>query len=515
MVVVSKRTSAGVTRRQLLRGAGTAAALAAAGVGGLEFLRVAAHPRRIHSFSLKPTGTVRAFHSRPDLRPPTVTASAEPAVEVFGVGDPPGFLFLGPGPVSLSGSQQYGPLMVDRHGEPVWFRPVAPGLEVTNFATANYRGEPVLLWWEGTILGSGYDRGEAVIVDRSYRELARVRAANGRAMDLHAFWLTPQGTALFSCYPETVQADLRSIGGGRRAGVLESIIQEVDVASGQLLFEWRSLQHVPVNESYQPLSEPYDYLHANSITPTPDGNLLVSGRHTWTIYKLERRTGKVIWKLGGKHGQFRIGPGVQFSWQHDARQLSDRLLTVFDNGSNGRVQTEKQSRGLVLEVDEVRRSAVLQAAYVNPKAGQATSMGSVQILPSQRVVVGWGTAAHTSEFAGDDSPFFDASLPSGMYSYRALWLPWQGAPRHKPAVARAPDHDSDDKLIFASWNGATEVSDWRVNAGPTVDRLRPIGIASWRGFETVIRMRPGHKFVSVTALDSAGRQLSRSDPIRL
>ena len=167
----------------------------------------------------------------------------------------------------------------------------------------------MLVWWEGKVLQSGYGQGEAVVLDDAYREIARVRAAGGRSMDLHAFALSAEGRALFTCYPQTVQMDLSSIGVPRNSQVLESIIQEVDIASGRLLFEWRSLQHIPVSASQEPHGEPYDYLHVNSIEQLPDGNLLVSARHTWALYKLDRRTGSVIWTLGGKRSQFQIGPG--------------------------------------------------------------------------------------------------------------------------------------------------------------------------------------------------------------
>src|SRR5205823_1098535 len=143
-------------------------------------------------------------------------------------------LFLGPW---ASGGNQPGPLMVDRHSEPVWFRPISSGHSssswATNFQTFTYRDEPVLAWWEGDVLQTGLGKGEAILVDRSYREVARIRAANGRQMDLHEFVLTPQGTALFTCYPDSVPADLSSVGGPSNGTLLESIFQEIDVRTGR------------------------------------------------------------------------------------------------------------------------------------------------------------------------------------------------------------------------------------------------------------------------------------------
>ena len=371
----------------------------------------------IPSFADKPSGRQASFRSEPDLRPPTVTTNAVETAERLRQGDPR-FLFLGPGPVALSGNEQYGPLIVARNGAPVWFRPLSGGLQVSSFFSATYQGKPVIVWWEGKIQQTGYGQGEAVLLDRSYREVTRVRAAGGRSMDLHALTLTPQGTALFTCYPETVPMDLSSIGAPRDSQVLESIIQEVDIASGRLLFEWRGLQHIPVAASEEPHGEPYDYLHINSIQQLPDGNLLVSARHTWAVYKLDRRTGAVIWTLGGKRSQFHMATGSQFAWQHDA-QLSGSVLTVFDNGTNGPIDTEKQ----VARVSRSRSmshagTVKVRDAYTSSQRPLAGAMGSVQILPSGRVFVGWGVESFTSEFTAEGRPLFDVSLPPGLYSYR-------------------------------------------------------------------------------------------------
>jgi len=500
----------------MLRGAGGLAVLAAAGGGVTELLSGGPHRPlpQIGSFADEADGRVHAFHSQPGLHPPAVKVTPVVKGERLGAGDP-GFLFLGPGPVSLSGSEQYGPLIVDRNGTPIWFRPLAKGLQATNFTAAEYRGEPVLVWWEGTILQSGYGHGEAVIVNRAYQEIARVRAAGGRFMDLHALTLTPQGTALFTCYPETVQMDLSAIDGPKNDPVLGSIIQEVDVATGRLLFEWRGLQHIPVDVSQEPMSRPYDYLHVNSIQPLPDGNLLVSARHTWAIYKLDRSTGNVIWTLGGKRSSFHMGPGAQFAWQHDASQVSDRVLTVFDNGTNGPIKSEKQGRGLVLDVDEARRTVNLRHAYTTSQQLLPGAMGSVQILPSGQVMVGWGVQSHTSEFSAGGELLVDAALPAGIYSYRGLWLPWGGTPHHKPAVAVKRDQTSGTTIMYASWNGATGFTGWQVEAGEKHNRLRPLGIARRHGFETGIPLHSQHRFAAVTAISRYGKCLKRSPVIRL
>ena len=502
------------TRRQLLQGAGSLAAVAVVGCGATHILSKPKPLARYGSSEGKDGGRTRAFRSRPDLRPPTITTTPAGGTEELSDVEA-GYLFLGPGPVALSGSEQYGPLIVDSAGTPVWFRPLAKGLQPSNFASSLYRGKPVVSWWEGKVLQTGYGQGEAVVLDQDYREIARVRAQNGRSMDLHALTLTPEGTALFTCYPQMVPMDLSSIGAPRNSQVVESIIQEVDIASGRLLFEWRSLDHIPVSASQEPHGEPYDYLHVNSIQQLPDGNLLISARHTWALYKLDRRTGHVIWTLGGKQSQLHMGHGTQFAWQHDARQLSDTLLTVFDNGTNGPIKTESQSRGIALEVDESRRTVTLRNEYKSPQKLSAGAMGSVQILSPDRVLVGFGVQSHTIEYATDGTLVTDIALPAGMYSYRGLWLPWRGTPHHRPAVAAERDRQSGTTNMYASWNGATEVAAWQVAAASRRDQVRPLGIAKSRGFETVIPLHAEHRYAAVTALDRSGRRLRRSRVIDL
>ena len=371
---------------------------------------------------------VRGFWSRPDLLPAPVS--------VIGGGVAPGYLAVGLGTAkgSVAGVQ-----LVDHRGEPVFYQPISTRLWTTNPGVFRYRGEPVLTWWEGSVRSPpGYGAGEGVIVDGSYRELARVRAANGRRVDMHEYRLTPDGTALFTCYPEVVPADLSAIGGASNGRVLENIIQEVDIRTGKLLMEWRSLDHVPISETFRKPADPLDYLHANSIDIAADGNLLVSGRHTWSVYKLDRRTGEVIWRLGGKRSDFAMGKGSQYSWQHHARAIDPTTISVFDNGADGATSSHSQSRGVLLSIDEAARTVRLSAAYEHPDRLLANAMGSVEKLPNGNVLIGWGEEPCATEFAADGTRLSDAVFPVGQKSYRAFRLEWKGTPRNAPAIAARP-----------------------------------------------------------------------------
>lgn len=498
-----------VNRRRFLAAAGGLLGAAAVGGGAYEAVQQLSG----EGFSLRPrlaaravgsSGSAAHFHTRPDLRPATVQLSGDAEAA-------PGHLFIGP--YATDGAQP-GPLIVDRAGQPLWFRPVSETFWATNFRPWNYRGQPVLAWWEGKVLAPGFGQGKGTVLDAAYRPLARIQAAAGRQMDIHELQLTPEGTALFTCFPPTVSADLTAVGGPRDGKVRESVFQEVDLRTGRLLLEWRSLEHIGVEESHLPVSEPYDYMHLNSIEVTSDGQLLISGRHTWALYKLERRTGKVIWRLGGKRSDFELERGAQFAWQHDGRQPSPGRITVFDDGSNGPIKTESQSRGLVLAVDEPACRVRVAHEYRHPgKPLLAAAMGSTQILPDGHVVVGWGTAPYVSEFAAAGRLLADAEMAKGQQSYRGMRFPWQGTPRDSPAITASTVPGGH--TLYASWNGSSETAAWRVLAGPSRGTLRPLGYALRRGFETAIPIRAAGAYAAVAAVDRSGRVLGVSRAIRL
>jgi outer membrane protein assembly factor BamB len=383
---------------------------------------------------------------------------------------------------------------------------------VFNLRVASYKGAPVLTWWEGTLV-TGTGHGEYVLVDQTYSEVARVRAGNGLQGDLHEFITTPEGTALFTAYSQQATP-----GSGAESGavpLLDSIVQEVDIATGRLLFEWRASDHVATSESYVGPSagQAFDYFHVNSIDVDTDGNLLISARHTSAVYKIDRRSGEVIWRLGGRRSDFAMGPGTVFAWQHDARRQPDGSISLFDDGSNGsKPPTESQSRGLVLDVNESTHATTLLRQYSHVGGILATSQGSMQPLSNGNVLVGWGDQPYFTEFAANGSVVMDARLPAGSTSYRALRFAWNGRPADHPAIAMEQS-DAGTTTVYASWNGATDVATWVVLGGDAPDGLVALGSQPRSGFETAIVVPGRPLLVAVRALDSSGAVLTQSLPL--
>jgi hypothetical protein len=502
--VAEKRAGSGrlggkITRRKFLGALSAGAAgIALTGTVGCE-----ATSRTLASAFPAERGQAKAFRTRPDLRPPDIKVNAgSPAAA-------PGFVFVSPKnePGGRVPSQD-APLILDGSGEPVWFHPLGDSQEdAFNFKVQEYKGEMVLTWWVGH--HSGYGQGEYVIADRAYNEITRVRAGNGYEGDHHEFLITTEDTALITVYSEEAM-DLSPVGGPVDGKVLDGIVQEVDIETGEVIFEWHSLDHVGLEESYyQPppdLDWAFDYFHINSVDSYPDGYLTISARRTSTVYKVDRKTGEVAWRLGGKNSDFEMGPGTRIYGQHDARRHPGNIITIFDNA---RVTSDEESRGIVVEVDEDARKATLVGEYVRPVKTLSDTQGNVQFLPGGHVFVGWGSEPYFSEFSRDGELLFDVSFPPEVESYRAFRFPWRGEPQTRPAVV-AESREGDEVEIYVSWNGATEVATWRVLAGPGSHELNPVGSFPRAGFESSATLQAEGPYFAVRAEDEAGQELATS-----
>jgi len=448
----------------------------------------------------------------PPVSYPTRPAWKLPALTVDRYADAlaPGYVFAAP----FGSPASQGPLILDDDGEPVWFLPLATE-QAYNFRVQRYQGRPVLTWYES--YGNNLYGGSCVLYDAEYREVKRVHGGHGYACDLHEFLITSRDTALVAVAND-VKYDLTSIGGAANSTVTEGIVQELDIRTGKVLFEWHSLDHVAPDESFRTGVTPagnVDYFHLNSIGVAPDGNLIVSARHTSAVYKLDRKSGAILWRLGGKRSDFALGAGAAFAFQHDARTHDDGTLTLFDNGATdtdpGDV-VEQASRPLRLSLDEKALTATLDHVFTPPTPRLATEMGNLQVLPDGTVFVGWGSAGGYTEFAPDGSVRLDVQFTDGTKSYRCLRFPWTALPSSSPTVA--VEHTGTELAVHASWNGATDVVFWQVRTGTSAKRLVARGTVPRSGFETVLNAAPA-PYLAVVALDAKRREIGASSVLRI
>ena len=298
------------------------------------------------------------------------------------------------------------------------------------------------------------------------------------------------------------------MGGPKKGAALDATVQGIDLATGAMVFNWRSADHIAFDESYQKYSSkyPFDPVHLNSIDFTPDGKLLLSARNTWCVYKVDPASGEILWRLGGKKSDFDLGRGVRFAWQHDARTHSDGTISIFDD--EGDPPEAKQSRGLVLNVDETAKRVFEKAQYSHPvKRLLVGSQGSVQDLPGGDVFIGWGAEPYFTELQQDGTMVLDAKFATGT-SYRAFRFGWNGAPSDVPVVAVTSE--GGKSTLHASWNGSTQTARWQLLVGTSSGSLQPATAVARRGFETALPVPPGTTRVAASALDLNGKVLAQS-----
>jgi hypothetical protein len=331
-----------------------------------------------------------------------------------------------------------GPEILNSQGDVVWFQAVPSGEEASDFRVQTYEGQPVLTWWQGTGLG-GLSSGSDYIYNDHYQQIATVNAGNGLSADGHEFLITPWNTALILSYT-TATANLTSIDGPADQTVINGVVQEIDIATGKVLFQWNSEDHVPFSQSEQPLpasaSTPWDWFHINAVKLDTNGDLLIDARDTWTTYEVNPQSGNILWQLGGKDSSFKLqaAPGQSlddageiFAWQHDPQPLGNDTYTFFDNESAGTPEYSV-SRVVTVKLNPVEHTATLIKSVNQPEGLVAASQGNAQTTPENNLVVGWGILPYFSQFSPSGNLIFNAELPAGVNTYRAYQFPWPPRP---------------------------------------------------------------------------------------
>jgi hypothetical protein len=421
-----------------------------------------------------------------------------------------GDLFIAPqyGPV------QNGPMIVGPFGGLIWYQPVPPSDTATDLNVQTYQGKPVLTWWQGNVSAAGTGNGVDEIYNSSYQHVATVNAGNGLNADLHEFTITGQNTALVTAYYPVLWTTSNAKGAKPRI-VLDGVVQEIDIPTGLVLFQWDSLDHVPVSASYQPIPKnpghPWDYFHLNSAQLIGNGTVVISARDTWAVYDVSHQTGGIVWTLGGKSSSFKMGTNTSFAFQHDARLLPSGLMTIFDDGA-GPPDVHKQSRGLMLRLDSTHMTASLVRQDNHSPSVLSRYEGSDQLLSNGDSLVGFGSQPWITEFDSRGRIAFDARFVDANQSYRAYRYPWTGTPAAPPSVGTRTSKGRT--TVYATWDGSTQLARWQVLGGSSATSLKPVASASKAAFETPIKLAHRSTYVAVRALDSHGHALATSRAVK-
>jgi EmrB/QacA subfamily drug resistance transporter len=413
---------------------------------------------------------------------------------------------------------QSGPLILDRNLQPVWFQPVPEKVVASNLSLQSYGGKPALAWWQGVVTNTGQtESGEYVVVNQHYQPVARLKGADGWVLTLHE--LAIEGEDAWVTANKNVAKDLSSYGGAYNGALIDSAVQEYNLKTGKLLKSWDALDHIPLGDSYASVPTngfPWDAYHVNSIALSGNGGFLVSMRDTWAAYMVNSDKGKIEWTLGGKKSSFEFGPNAAFQWQHDVGPGPGSTVTMFDDhccqltGGGTSVPATGPSRGLVLKLNQSARTATLVAQYSGGDKFETEYMGATQPLANGNTFVGWGSEPYFSEYSRSGQQVMQGNFPEPDLSYREMLEQWVGLPLTAPAGAAR--QMGGKTVVYASWNGATQVVSWRVLAGPNAAKLGAVASAAKSGFETAISVPQGYRTFKLQALGADRRVLGASRP---
>jgi hypothetical protein len=384
----------------------------------------------------------------------------------------------------------------------------------------------------------GYARGHGIIMDNTYRIVQSVEPGGATlSSDMHEFYVLPGGkSALMTIYKQTPY-DLSAFNIANGVGYIqEGIFQEVDVETGAVMFEWRSLDHIDPSESFVPpdstlvsgngltKEDPWDYFHINSIDKNADGDYLISARHVSCVYKISGQDGSILWRLQGKHSTFNL-TNFHFSSQHDARWMSENathtVISLFDNASDGYNRTKPFSEGLIIVIDHIANTAASFRRYGAPDVNgglEAKSQGNIQVLPNGNVFQGWGNVAFFSESAEDGTGVWYGSIAlTGTMIYRCYKFNWTATPLTAPSLwTYSKTGTKDDGMAFyVSWNGATEVKKWSFyGADQKEGPYRPLTTTDKRGFETTYRHETFWAYSYVEAVGGDGKVMRQGEKVK-
>ncbi|OAL37428.1 hypothetical protein AYO20_03277 [Fonsecaea nubica] len=435
-----------------------------------------------------------------------------------------GNLFLTPRGPFVNGAAR-GPVILDARGDLVWMEH-DKFEQAMNLNVQKYKGEDYLTFWTKTKKKRHpkHSKKSYVMLNSSYEVVHRVRPHGaGLKGDSHEFRITPQGTALITIYHKH-QADCTELGLGKSCWIQDGLFQEIDIETGDLIFEWRATDHIRMTDVFSSPShkdghgkskkDAFDFFHINSVDKTDSGDYLISARYMHAVVCISSKTGEILWQLGGKNNHFEdLNGATDFAWQHHVTWQGNNTISLFDNHANNVFHSPSaHSKGMLIRLDMEKMTASLLQAFVHPDEILNVSQGSVQVLPeSGNVLVGFGNSPTYVEYSAEGKVLCNAHFAPHLVfeiidfglvkSYRVFKHPWVGRPK------TVPDVKVKRGKVYVSWNGATEVTGWRLETARAVEakdhEFVTMQEAKRDGFETSFALRKNHRYVRVAALDAS------------
>ncbi len=330
--------------------------------------------------------------------------------------------------VSLTGPGVNYVAILDNHGVPIFYR--FDDQFALDFKWHAETGERSYARLTGTRNQWGRRNSERVVLDANFNEVQRITTVGLSHTDHHDFLIRPNNELVLIAYDGGIR-DMTAFGLTSEELVEDSVVQIIDRATTQVLFEWNSWDQLPYEDQlYNP--QRAEYAHVNSVFVDSDGNIIISARGTSQVVKISRPSGQVMWKLGGKSNQFNFNgdPFSQICGQHTATRLENGNLLIFDNGQNcWPISAERGDHTRIVEytVDEQALEVTLVWSYTQENA-YTTAAGSAQRLSNGNTLIGWGRGPEVlaTEITQDGTKVFEITGSvegESVITYRALRFP--------------------------------------------------------------------------------------------
>ncbi|KAH8660384.1 ASST-domain-containing protein [Xylariales sp. PMI_506] len=428
-----------------------------------------------------------------------------------------------------SESGEYGPYIFSTKDlSLVYADPIFPDAKM--LGVQQYNGSNYLTFFGGYLIDSSHGAGKCYLMNSHYEIAHVINAVNApQNVDLHECLLTTDGTAIITSYYNTPY-NLTEFGGPANGTLINSMFQEIDIATGDLLFEWKAFDHYPLSYSYVPLNTggQIDWFHLNSVEKTSEGHYLISALQVGTIAYINGTSGEPIWNLGGKGNNFTDtrADGATTFLSHDARFRNEALteISYFDNT----VLTQEVgctadcTKGRIVQINTDNMTVTLQRQYFHPLSIQAGPEGNLQITDSGTVLIGWGTAPTITEHEILTAACI-WDIQYGIFelapdNYRAFKSDWVGYPLWPPGIASTTTNASS--TVWVSWNGATEVTDWVLLGAddaksPYWNSSQIVTQVPKSGFETGITVNSTVLYARVAGLDVNGTMLGATEVVEV
>jgi hypothetical protein len=268
------------------------------------------------------------------------------------------------------------------------------------------------------------DKNMFFVADTNFSIVDTITAPYGYLTDGHELRQTSEGNHIFIAVDQ-VMMDMSTVvtNGYNLAMIIVPIVLEYD-SDKNLIFEWRAIDHFKVTDAtYEDMLAPtIDSCHMNAIEFDADSNLIVSSRHMDEITKINRETGDIIWRWGGKNNEFTLADDTMFfSHQHAIRRTPEGTYTMMDNG-NFHTAPYLFSRAVEYQLDTINKISTKIWEFRHTPDVVSGAMGFVQRLQNNGTLIGWGECDSLSvtEVDANNHTLFEMWMPGQNYSYRAF-----------------------------------------------------------------------------------------------